>query len=433
MLRLPKLSSSLFVGLTIVTLSACNSNEQFSNATPSAGAPAQLTSGEYPAPSGSTSGTGSYPGQGSNNGNGGYPGSNGNGNGGYPGGMQGGCGGSSSGSGSYASGVTGSTGGITFQNLCSNEREASQGSDVVNSSELQLTLTDSSKNVACQTSSGVRAQVVAGSLDIASDCPNLSANSYNLSLIDPSANSGNLLYGNQLDAMKSVIITRASASSAWQVFGTSSNGKQESISSLYVLYDVNNGSDSACAKSASPLVIDVSSDSAPDADLMLTSPSAGVLFDILGANSFPVPDAKKQISWIRNPAEYMFLVLPNSSGQVLGVDQLFGNNTLGPDGKFAANGFAALAKYDLNGDGVIDNKDAIFQSLRLWSDKNSDGVAQAAELMSLDDLGITSINLKYNPRFKEQDQYGNQFRYSSSVTQKGKARMIFDIWFEIGK
>jgi hypothetical protein len=303
-------------------------------------------------------------------------------------------------------------------------------------SELELTLTDSSGNVACQVTSGILAQVQAGSIDISSDCPSLSANSYGMTIIDPVAKSGDLLYAEaqgNIVPLNPALLVRSSSSSAWQVYASGSKGQQEAISNLYILYDVNNGTDSACAKSASPLVIDVSSDNAPDADLMLSSPIDGILFDILGANSFPVPDAKKQISWIKNPSEYMFLALPNSSGQIVGIDQLFGNNTLGPDGKFAANGFAALAKYDLNGDGMIDSNDAIFSQLRLWSDVNKDGVAQASELASLQSYGITSINLNYNPRFKEQDQYGNQFRYSSSVVQKGNARMIFDIWFAIGK
>ncbi len=39
-----------------------------------------------------------------------------------------------------------------------------------------------------------------------------------------------------------------------------------------------------------------------------------------------------------------FLVLPNSSGGVSGIDEMFGDNTRGPDGKFAANGYEVRLK-----------------------------------------------------------------------------------------
>ncbi|HXH53380.1 MAG TPA: VCBS domain-containing protein, partial [Sphingomicrobium sp.] len=64
---------------------------------------------------------------------------------------------------------------------------------------------------------------------------------------------------------------------------------------------------------------------------------------------------------------------------------------------FNGGGFAhaldALASLDLNGDGVIDANDAAFADLRVWIDANSDGVTDAGELLTLTDLGITSINL----------------------------------------
>lgn len=40
-------------------------------------------------------------------------------------------------------------------------------------------------------------------------------------------------------------------------------------------------------------------------------------------------------------------------------------------------GFAELAELDGNGDGVIDAADARFAELRVWQDRNLDGVSQA--------------------------------------------------------
>ncbi|MCE9666121.1 VCBS domain-containing protein, partial [Halomonas sp. M5N1S17] len=54
---------------------------------------------------------------------------------------------------------------------------------------------------------------------------------------------------------------------------------------------------------------------------------------------------------------------------------------------------AALATLDSNGDGVIDENDEAFESLKLWVDANGDGVSDEGELFSLGELGIVAINL----------------------------------------
>lgn len=66
------------------------------------------------------------------------------------------------------------------------------------------------------------------------------------------------------------------------------------------------------------------------------------------------------------------------------------------DGIKAKNGFEALAQYDTNGDGVIDENDEIFDQLRLWVDENGDGVSDQGELKSLKDMHIKAINLDYD-------------------------------------
>jgi hypothetical protein len=78
------------------------------------------------------------------------------------------------------------------------------------------------------------------------------------------------------------------------------------------------------------------------------------------------------------------------------------------------NGFLALAQYDDDRNGVIDERDAVFADLRLWQDVDHDGVSQPWELHALPDLGVAGISLAY-AEAREADQHGNSFRYKAAV------------------
>lgn len=198
----------------------------------------------------------------------------------------------------------------------------------------------------------------------------------------------------------------------------------------------NEAADANCDRRSSPLVIHHASDINNPIPIALSSQEDGNDFDLLGANN---DYETVRISWFTN-TDYSLLALPNPYGSVDGIDELFGDNTQGPDGEFAENGYAALAKYDGTttdgifqiraADGRIDNRDPVFYRLRLWTDTNLDGRAQEEELTSLRRAGITFIDLEYSEDYAERDQYGNETKMKSVVGRSdGSLDLIFDLWF----
>ncbi len=137
----------------------------------------------------------------------------------------------------------------------------------------------------------------------------------------------------------------------------------------------------------SPLVLDINGDG-----LKYTSAEDGVIFDLDNDGN------PEQTAWTTAQSEFdnAFLVLDkNKNGQVDNGGELFG------DQNGEENGFLELAKYDSNGDGVINSEDEVFNELLLWVDYNKNGVVDynndgtTNELKTLAEANVVELSVKF--------------------------------------
>jgi len=180
----------------------------------------------------------------------------------------------------------------------------------------------------------------------------------------------------------------------------------------------------------SPIIID-----AAGAGFQLTSIDNGVKFDLMGDGR------RRQVAWTARGTRNAFLALDwDGDGKIDSGKELFGNFTPQPE-RAEKNGFAALAEYDKpakggNGDGIIDEHDAVWPHLRLWINANHDAIAQTSELFTLPQLGVYSLGIKWS-KFPTNDAFGNVFMYSAAVNPNLKdgtskdGRIAYDVFLRM--
>ena len=136
----------------------------------------------------------------------------------------------------------------------------------------------------------------------------------------------------------------------------------------------------------------------------------------------------QEVGWVDRHDGLLVMDL-NHDGLINTGAELFGSSTALTQGGLAKDGWQALAQYDLNTDGLIDAKDAVFKDLQVWVDANSNGVSEAGELTSLADVGVLSIDLKHDNA--QTTQNGNVLQgFSSFTTTDGQSHQIVDAWLQ---
>ncbi len=114
----------------------------------------------------------------------------------------------------------------------------------------------------------------------------------------------------------------------------------------------------------------------------------------------------------------------NCNGKIDNLGELFGGT-----GKGA--GFANLAAYDSNHDGLVNNLDAEFGKLMIWRDTNGNHVTDAGELMSLTQAGVVSLTVAYT-ELPALDAQGNLLLERSTATlASGASVEMTDVYFNV--
>ncbi|MDM0111536.1 SdrD B-like domain-containing protein [Variovorax sp. J22R133] len=146
-------------------------------------------------------------------------------------------------------------------------------------------------------------------------------------------------------------------------------------------------------------------------------------FDSTGSFDLFGDGTAVESGWISSGDAFL-AVDSNHNGSIDSVSELFGGTSKGA-------GFAKLASFDSNGDGLVDAKDAAFKDLTVWRDANGNHATDAGELMTLAQAGVDSLKVAHTD-VPEVDAQGNLHLERSSATLAGGQEVAMtDVYFAV--
>jgi hypothetical protein len=144
----------------------------------------------------------------------------------------------------------------------------------------------------------------------------------------------------------------------------------------------------------------------PRSSYTLTSAAKGVAFDVDSDGDLD------QVAWTEAGTDVAFLAFDrDGDGRVSSGRELFGDRTV----PGARNGVSALTDLAAQPEplSTLHSGIPLFESLRLWTDANHNGVSEADELQPAADE-LAAIGLGYTPH-RRLDRHGNQSRLRGFV------------------
>ena len=171
----------------------------------------------------------------------------------------------------------------------------------------------------------------------------------------------------------------------------------------------------------SPIVLDLA-----DNGVAPTSIKGGVKFDIMG-------HGQMRTAWVKGD-DALLVMDHNGNGIVDDGTELFGSATdIG--GAPAGDGFEALALLDTNGNGLVESGDLLYGDLKLWRDRNHDGMSDKSELTALADAGVIGLEIQGAQRCgRVTDDHGNDLSLRASfIRADGRKGLMVDVLFGVSR
>jgi serine-aspartate repeat-containing protein C/D/E len=162
-----------------------------------------------------------------------------------------------------------------------------------------------------------------------------------------------------------------------------------------------------------PIVIDLDGNGIQT----ISRANSGGSFDLFGNGSAVAS------GWISGSDGFL-AVDKNGNGTIDGISELFGGTAKGA-------GFAQLAAYDSNNDGLVNTSDVGFADLSIWRDVNGNHQTDAGELVSLALAGVSELVPGYT-ELPFLDHQGNiHLERSTATLSDGQTVSMTDVYFNV--